>query len=632
MNEIEDSQSVDSLKDSLKSLTHLPGVYIMKNQSGDVLYIGKARDLKARVKTYFLEGGDGRFQIKFLMKKVKAIETIVCQSEDEALILERDLINKYKPRYNIRLKDDKSYLSIRIDVNSKYPKIDLVRRVFDDGAEYFGPYSSSFQIKELLEVLKKVVPLRTCSDPVFYNRQRPCLEYQIKRCCGPCCLPVDEMDYRAWVKQAVSILQGKTSQAIADLDKKMNEASEELRFEEAAALRDRVEVLRKFSNGERVVYSRGENRDIVGIYREGDVAVFTVLQFRNGRISETNNFTIKDINVDNQELIESSLYQYYEKGSEVPSEIILPFKFHEVELFRDCFSKNKTSKVELTIPERGSKLRLLELAEINARQHFITKFNAESRYILVAKKLARIAKLKNMPRKIECIDISNFQGSDIVGAVVVFFDGLPVKRAYRKYIISQQDKPDDFTSIYEVVHRRLSSAISTDSLPDLLLIDGGLGQLNAALRAREELGIDLDIISLAKIRVLKSKIQIKNKIVNTYNDQEVEHSRERLFIPGEEEPYALDDADELCHLLQRIRDEVHNFVISFHRTKRQVRVFKSALDDIPGIGIERRNRLIKHYGSIVGIKNRPIEEVAKVGRMSAIIAQNLLNYINNLKY
>ena len=586
----------------------------MKDEKGDVIYVGKAKDLKARTSNYFTKGGDGRAQVQFLIKRVREIENIVTDSEEQAFILERDLITKYKPRYNIRLKDDKAYLSVRIDENSPWPRLELVRRVEHDGAKYFGPYTYSYELRTILEVIKRVVPLRTCTDTVFYNRQRPCLEYQIKRCAGPCCLEVDREQYQEWVSQAISILNGKTETLEKELETLMQQASEELRFEDAALYRDRIEALQNAKKNQRLVSSGTEDRDVFALYREERLAALSILQVRNGRVSHNKNFSFSEVEVSDEEIVESVIEQYYQEGRDIPEELILPFELENEGFLKALLKERRGRVVSLSVPQRGLKARLRGLAEVNAKQHFLTTFNTEDRYIEIATALSKKIGLSQIPRRIECIDISNFQGSDIVGAVVVFYDGSPDKSRYKRYRISQQEKPDDFASIYEVVFRRLKRCMQENEFPDLIIIDGGPGQLSMALKARDELKLGLDIVSLAKIRTEQKS-----------TSSTPEKKPERIYTEGNSEAIKLDAASELTHFIQRVRDEAHRFVISYHRSSRKKRVFSSKLDGISGVGPERKRRLLNHFGSVKKIAAASPEEVAKVGRMSKLLAMKILD-------
>lgn len=591
-----------------------PGVYLMRDDARVVIYVGKAKDLRARLRTYFAGDGtgDGRFQIGYLLQRVIAFETIVTQTEQQAFLLERDLISKYKPRYNIRLKDDRAYLSIRIDEAAEWPRIELVRRPENDGATYYGPYAFSGELRNILEVIKKVIPLRSCSDTVLYNRQRPCLEYQMKRCCAPCCLPVQPEEYRDLVKQARAILQGKTAATIKQLAGKMEESAAGLNFEQAAAWRDRIELLTNFQEGRSLTSFRGEDRDVFGVVREGAQAALCVLLVRYGRITETKSFILDDVRLSDEELLESAVQQFYQADRHIPSEILVPCELENATLIEAGLAGRAGYKVEVAFPQRGSKARLISIAELNARHAFQGSLTHESRWEQVASALAQMVGLKQVPRRVECVDISNFQGSDTVGASVAFFDGVADKGAYRRYKLSQQGKPDDFASIYEVVSRRLKRGISEEDLPDLLVIDGGAGQLSSALQARDELNLSVEIIALAKMRT-EGELQAR----------EVERKPERLYIPGREEPLALEEGHLVTSFLSRIRDEVHRFVITFHRQTRSRRVFRSVLDTVLGVSPESRNRLIRHFKTVEGIRSAELAAVAATGKISVLLAKKI---------
>jgi len=593
-----------------------PGVYVMKDQAGTVIYIGKARSLRDRVRTYF-GGGDGRAQIPALMERVAELDTIVTLSERQAFILERDMIARYKPRYNIKLKDDKAYLSIRLDPNAQWPRVELVRKVQNDGARYFGPYTFSYELRTLLDIIRRTVPLRSCSDTVFYNRQRPCLEYQIKRCCGPCCLPVPPEQYREFVAQAEAILDGRTAQLVKDLNVKMERASSELRFEDAATYRDRLEVLQGVREGQQFVSSGGEDRDVFALHREERLAVLIVLRVRGGRVSDSSTYQFQELEVSDDEVIEGAISQYYESQREIPPEIVLAVKLENIEMIAESLQSRAGHVVECVVPQRGVRARVLSLAQLNAKQQYATRFNSEARYQEIARDAATTFGLRQIPRRIECIDISNLQGSDIVGALVVFFDGEPDKKSYRKYKITAQGKPDDFASVYEVVTRRLRQATEEDDLPDLLVIDGGPGQLREAHRARDEAGIALDIISLAKMRTYRDPFALDLKGVP-----------ERVYCSADGEPIPLIEGAALTRFMSRLRDETHRFVITFHRTARSKRVFRSVLDDILGVGPERRARLFKHFGSVTQIAAANVEEIAKVGRMPLALAEKIVRAVS----
>ena len=610
-----DTERLESLRRQVSQVATMPGVYLMRDEHHEVIYVGKAKDLKARVRTYFT-GGDGRYQIEYLLSRVVSFETIVTQTEEQAFLLERDLITKYKPRYNIRLKDDRAYLSLRVDENAEWPRIELVRKRIDDGARYFGPYAFSSELRNLLEVIKKVVPLRSCADTVLYNRQRPCLEYQIRRCAAPCCLKIAHDEYRGLVKQAIGILEGKTAATIKELSDKMEAASEELRFEEAAAWRDRVDVVKAYQAGYSLVSFRDEDRDVFGLVREGNVAVLCVILVRGGRLAETKTFTLEDVGVADEELLESGIQQFYEGQREIPPEILVPKELENASMLEAGLTAKRGAKVTLHSPQRGSKARLIAIAELNARHAFAGSYSQDAGWTGIAQALSGLAGLTQLPRRVECVDISNFQGSDIVGAVVVFFDGVPDKGLYRKYNISQQGKPDDFAAIYEVVYRRLKRGMEEGSLPDLLVIDGGAAQLQKAVEAREDLKLSVDIISLAKMRT-ESDVEAKD----------VTRKPERVYLPGAAESIGLDEGAVVTRFLSRLRDEVHRFVITFHRQKRSRRVFQSVMDTVAGVSPEHRNRLIRYFKSVDSIAKADPSEVARAGRMPLSLAKKLVDVL-----
>lgn len=607
---------VVELKVKIKNFSRGPGVYIMKDSAGAVIYVGKTLSLRNRVRSYFA-GGDGRSQIEFLMRRVASIETIVSHTEEQALIMERDLIRKFKPRYNIMLKDDKAFLSVRIDDTNPWPKLELVRKVPNDGATYYGPYSSSSELRALLELIKSVVPLRSCNDTVFNNRQRPCLEYEIKRCAGPCCLAVDRNDYRRWLKQAERILQGKSSGVKADLEREMQLCSDAMNFEEAAVLRDRIALLERYSAAAQITSHRGEDRDVFATYREGSLASLAILMVRGGRVVNSRNFVFEEVSAFDAEILESALLQYYEAGNDVPPEILVSLELESSKALASRLNQISGNKVEISAPSRGLKYRLITLAELNAKQNFIEKFNAEDRVAETSKELMKRFNLKQAPRRLECIDISNFQGDSIVASLVSFFDGRPDKERYRHYNISFQGKPDDFAAIAEVTERRLKGGREREDLPDLLVIDGGQGQLGAALSVRDALGIDLDIISLAK-----SRAEFVGK-------KERAAKPERVFTQSSNDAITLVIGEQITQLLTAMRDEAHRFAITFHRKKRSKKSFASVLDNISGLTPESKDRLLKRYGSVAAIGKLSAEELVREGRLPSAVAKRVVEALKH---
>lgn len=596
----------------------------MRNSEGQVLYVGKARNLRSRVASYFGKG-DGRYNVQYLLERVAAVDTLVTQDERQALILESDLIKKHKPRYNVRLKDDKAYLIVRIDMNHQWPKLELVRAVRDDEARYIGPFAFSYELRAMLEIIERSVPLRTCSDNVIYNRVRPCLEYQIKRCCGPCCLEVDEVQYRAWVEQAVSILQGNTAAVIEELNGDMEQASEELRFEDAALIRDRIQILERIREEKQQIQFGSGAIDAFAFYREGHNLELSVLMVRQGRLFEAKTFGFSDVEVPSEDIIESLLTQFYEGEIDIPESIVLPLDLEDRETREELYSERKGKKVTIAIPQRGAKARLLALAQQNAKENFEARFSDLDRADRILKSLQIECGLDEIPRTIECVDISHFQGGATVASVVVFRDMKSDKSRYRHFHLAQEGKPDDFASMREVIQRYLSRGMEENTLADLMVIDGGPGQLSQAVLTRNELGLGAPaMIALAKKRDLLMPTRAY------YGEPALRATRkpERIYLEGKSVPLILSPTSEALQLLERIRNEAHRFAISFHRNTRAKRVFRSALDHIPGVGPKRRVELLREFQSIKTIKETSPEEISQRCRIPLKLARRIVEYLN----
>jgi len=596
-------------RERLSALPTLPGVYIMKGVEGNVLYVGKAKNLKNRVRSYF-SGGDGRYNALFLVRKACDIETIVTEDERQALILENDLIKKYRPRYNIRLKDDKAHLLVRVDLNSEWPRIELVRWERPDGAKYIGPFAFGYELRTMLDVIRNSIPLRTCSDRVLINRVRPCLEFQLKRCAAPCCYPVEKALYQEWVERAVSILEGDSTHVVKVLESQMERASAELRFEEAARIRDQLEVLRE-ATADRPVYSFSNGaQDAIGIHREGTRAELSVLQVRRGRLRNAQTFGFDKIDLPDDELLSSFLSQYYGGGGEIPELIIVPFNLEDVDARAALYSELRGRKVEFIVPERGEKTRLASLAQENARENFLARYGASSKEgDLSLRALKDELGLEQAPRTLECVDISHFQGGSTVASVVHFRDGRPDKARYRHFILKNQEgKPDDFASMKEVVLRHLSKCNDENSIADLIIVDGGKAQLSMALAARESISLmGPQIISLAKKR--GRKIPYYARIAGMA--ERGLYKPERVYVEGKLAPIVLRESSKALHLLERIRDEAHRFAITFHRRLRTKKAFSSPLEGIIGLSSKRRIELLKVFGSVQRLRGATVEEIVE---------------------
>ncbi len=606
------------IDDRLGKIAAEPGVYLLRDKSGKVIYVGKAKSLRSRVRMYF-RGGDGRMQVPFLVGKVADVETLVTRNEKEALILENNLIKQYKPRYNIRLKDDKSYVSVKVTVEDAWPRIFVTRKILKDKNRYFGPFHSAAAVRESLDTIRKVFPLRTCTDTVFRNRSRPCLEYQIKRCPGPCCLPVDREEYLRQLRSTMLFLEGKSDELVRNLKGRMEEASEGMRFEEAARLRDQIRALEKTAEPQEIVSHFGIDQDVFGLYREGGFIEIQVLTVSRGKLTANHAYSLDDREFPDEDVIGEVLGQYYSGGRFLPDEILVPVDLEDAEVRSTYFSELKGKRVNVLQPQRGDKLRLVEMAGENARQSFVARRDTEDKRARMIEELQRRVALRNAPKRIECFDISNFQGREIVGSMVVFDEGEPDKARYRRYKVKSIPGQDDFASLYEVLKRRYRRALEEKSLPDLLVVDGGKGQLGVACTVLEELGIhELDVVSLAKDRVASDA-----------RGTELRHSEERVFLPNRKNPVVLPRNSNALFLLQRVRDEAHRFAITFHRELRTRERLRSSLDEIRGIGAERRRRLLRHFGSLKRLREATPEEIAAVPGIGPELASGIAEWLQS---
>lgn len=598
------------LDTKLSLLPTSPGVYLFKDRAGEVIYVGKAKNLRARVRQY-ARGGDGRVQITFLLSQLTDVEVLLTSSEKEALLLENTLIKQYWPRYNIRLKDDKSYWHVKVTTHDTWPRLFLTRQVVKDGSKYLGPFHSSAAVQETLEIIRKIFPLRTCSDTVFRNRTRPCLEYQIKRCLGPCTLSVDPVDYQRQLKGALLLLEGKNSELVAQLTTRMQEAAEALRFEEAARLRDQIRALTQTGERQHVATPLGNDQDIIGMYREGGFVEIQILLVRGGKLVGNIGYSFDDNEFPDEEVLAELLTQFYQGERFVPDEIILPVTLEDVAAREELLSERKNKKVTVVYPQRGDKVRLVEMAQENAHQSFIEKRRGADQKEKTLDSLRRALYLQNAPKRIECFDISNIQGNLAVGSMVVFDEGEPDKNRYRRFRIKTVEGADDFGMMYEVLTRRYRRALEENDLPDLLMVDGGKGQLGVAIEVLRELNItEVDLIGLAKMRTERDPFA-----------EDVEHSSERVFLPGRKNPVVLKPNSTALFLLQRVRDEAHRFAITYHRQLRAQERLSSPLDAIPGVGPARRKALLRHFGSLKQVRTATIAELTQVAGITLAVAE-----------
>jgi excinuclease ABC subunit C len=623
----EDTASADNaaLERKLDAVPAEPGVYLLRERAGPkgvgkVLYVGKAKSLRSRVRAYFRETGDTRFQVRFLMKRVGDFDVLVARSEKEALILENNLIKQYRPRYNIRLKDDKSYLSAKM-TNHPWPRVMVTRKIVRDGGKYFGPFGSADGLRETIDVIRKVFPLRTCSDAVFRNRSRPCIEYQIKRCLGPCCLPVDRAEYEQHLHAAQMLLEGRNLEVLKELRERMRGHAERMEFEEAAHLRDQVRAIEKTVEHQTVLHHWGIDQDVFGLYREGGFIEAIVLMVRGGKLTNTQGWSFHDLEFADQDILADLLTQFYSGARIAPDEVIVPVALEDADVRAELLTERRGKKVEFLVPQRGEKLRLLEMAMDNARQSFAARRDNENTRERMLEELRTRLHLRNTPKRIECYDISNLQGSMVVGSQATFDEGEPRKDLYRRYRIRTVEGQDDFASMYEVLSRRLKRAVAENEYPDLWVIDGGKGQLNVALEVLREFKLldQIDVISLAKQHVL-----------NDPRERAVVKSEERVFLPNRKDPIVLPKNSTALFLLVRIRDEAHRFAITYNRELRRRARLRSVLDDIEGIGPVRRRALLSHFGSLKRIRAASVDEIAVVKGMNRELAAEVRRYLDTM--
>ena len=607
-----------TLEEKLQNLPDSPGVYLMKDAKGHVIYIGKALSLWNRVRSYFQKGAKGE-KTEMLVRQIADLETIMTHTELEALILEANLIKKHHPRYNIILRDDKNYPYLRFDLKAEYPRLDVVRGLKKDGALYYGPYVPAGGMWELLSLVRRTFTLATCKKEFKKDRpERPCVQHQIGRCMAPCSGEVDKDAYLDMVGQVRLFLEGKNRDLLDLLKQRMAEASEKMEYERAAELRDRIGKIEGAFEKQKIISPGFENQDVIGMTSEGGHADIQALFIRNGMLLGRKDFTIPDVHgMSDEEVLTDFLRQFYAKEMIVPAEVLLPFDVPDRGLFEVWLTEKRGAKVEVLVPQRGRKRELVQMASDNARQslreHLLSRKSKERVLLRLQEELG----LRNLPSRIEAFDVSNIQGTEAVASMVSFENNLPDKRNYKRFKIKSVTGQDDFASMAEVIRRRYTKAKEEGILPDLILIDGGKGQLNAGLEVLHELGIDgPDVIGLAKARS---------------GEEGSDREFERVFLPGVDEPVILEPTSQTTHLVARARDEAHRFAIAYHRKLREKRAIKSELDDIPGIGEVRKKALLRHFGSLDKIKQATVEDISKVKGMSKKAAVELTNYFGGVR-
>jgi excinuclease ABC subunit C len=585
------------LKEKLETLPVQPGVYLFKDREGAVVYVGKARSLRDRVRSYFQAGRPVEVWRGDMAAQIADLDLVLVDTDMEALALENNLIKRHRPRYNVLLRDDKNHPYLKLTLVEEYPRLYVVRRVGEDGNAYGGPYIPALLGRKTASMVHKLFGVRSCKEALNGRRPRPCLQYQIGRCLAPCVAEITPLDrYRQACEDARLFLEGRTEEVVRRLKAQMAVAAAEDRFEEAASLRDQVRALERLDTPQKITTTDLEERDFFGAYVDGDRAALQVFSVRDGKVVAREGFLLDNL-AEPETVLSSSLQQYYAHGRYVPREILVPTALPDAELLEAWLSERRGTAVRIRVPQRGEKFRLLDLVMRNARLAYDLEWRhprRQSQEILRA--LRDLLDLEVEPRRIECFDISNIQGSDVVASLVVFEDGLPRKSDYRTFRVrTVSGLPDDFASMREVVGRRYQRLLEENKeLPDLILIDGGKGQLGAAMEALAELGIGHQpIASLAK-------------------------REEAIFLPGRDEPVRLPRSSPVLQLVQRVRDEAHRFALGFHRKTRDKRTLHSELDEIPGVGPARRRKLLSVFGSLRGVRAASLAALAaSVGAATA---------------
>lgn len=577
------------LPEKLDSLPNQPGVYLFKDAEGTIVYVGKARVLRDRVRSYFQASRPIDPRKGSMVEEIHDLDLVLTDSEMEALALENNLIKRHRPRFNVLLRDDKNHPYLKLTLGEEYPRLHVVRRVAEDGSAYGGPYIPASLGRRTGRLVHKTFGVRSCREVLNGRRSRPCLQYQIRRCIAPCVAEICSLDrYRRACEDAALFLEGRTDEVLGRLDTQMQEAAAAERFEEAGSLRDQIRTLERLDTPQKITTTEIQERDLFGVHVEGERAALQIFAVRDGKVVSREAFLLDRL-TEPERVLSSALQQYYADGAYVPREILVSEAPDEGELLEAWLTKRRGTNVKIRVPQRGENVRLLELVTRNARLAFDLEWKhprTQTQEILRA--LRDLLDLEVEPRRIECFDISNIQGADVVASMVVFVDGVPKKSDYRKFRIKTvEGAPDDFASMREVVGRRYARVLEGGSeMPELILIDGGKGQLGAAVAALEELGVgDQAVASLAK-------------------------REEVIFLRGREEGIVLPRSSPVLQLVQRVRDEAHRFAVGFHRKARSMRTLQSEVDAIPGVGPQTRRKLLSRFGSVRGVKAATLAELS----------------------
>jgi excinuclease ABC subunit C len=617
-----------SLEHKLKNLPENPGIYIMKDEGNKIIYVGKAKNLKNRVSQYFKASKGHSPKVVAMVERIRNLEYIITDTELEALILECNLIKKHKPKYNILLKDDKHYPYIKVTVNEDYPRIMITREIKKDGSRYFGPYTDIMAVNRTIELINKLFPIRSCNKNMarIAGKERPCLNFHINRCMAPCQGNIDKQAYKKVVNGIILVLDGKQDEMIDELGQKMQQAAEGLDFEKAAEIRDSIASLRKIGEKQKIISSAFVDQDVIAMARQDEEVCMQVFFVRGGKLIGREHFLLNGGDIDDGgEVITSFIKQFYNGDTYVPKEIIMQYEIEDAEIIGSWLSEKRGSKVKLTVPQKGEKHKLIEMVSKNAEDTIkllIEKYKQDEQKTLGAmKELSNYIGLSKAPKRIEAFDISHLQGVENVGSMIVFENGKPMNRDYRRFKIKYVEGANDYESMREVLERRFKHGIKEREqlekegknieigkfavFPDLILIDGGLGQVNAVLPVLQELGIEIPVCGMVK----DDKHRTRGLI---YNKQEI----------------AIPISTHAFRLITNVQDEAHRFAITYHRSLHGKTIVKSQLDEVPGIGPARRQALLKKFGSLKNIKSATIEELSEVQGMNKKTAEMIYNYFN----
>ena len=597
----------------LRALPAQPGVYLFKDKEGKVIYVGKAANLKSRVRSYFGNPSNLPPKIQRLVPTIQDLEFVITNSEQEALILECDTIKRYAPKFNASLKDNKTFPYLKIDIGEDWPGVCITRRMLKDGARYFGPFASAGSVRKTLRLIKKIFPYRSCSKRIDGKDKRPCLDYHIHQCLGPCIGAVDKKEYREVVNQVILFLQGKQELILRELNARMKAASQQLQFERAALLRDQIDAIEKVIEGQRIAVTLQGEKDIIGLAQNETLAYVELFFIRNDKLIGQDHFIMEGTQDDSPgQIMTSFVKQYYASASYIPSLILLQHPVDEPTILSEWLAQQRGGKVELRVPQRGAKKKLVDTVAENAARGLELAQAREMKTEVISSGLQELKnrlRLPKMPQRIECYDVSNIQGALAVGSMIVLEKGWPKPAHYRRFRIKTVAGADDYAMIQETLRRRFKRGLTGEGawgiIPDLVLIDGGRGQLNAALEVRQEVKLDsIPMASLAK-------------------------ENEEVFIPGDPRPVRIAKDSPALHILQRARDEAHRFAIGYHRKLRRKEVIVSVLDEIPGIGSERKKALLKKFGSIQAIKEASLEELSQTEGITSALAKRVKEFLGD---